>query len=161
MKDNELLNEISIPSPCPMDWNGMSGDDGVRYCDSCGKHVHDLAAMIPVEVRTLFETQGGDVCGRLTRMSEGAWLTAESPVGILPSRKPWQFNIRSLMGVIAGFATTMGIARLFSDDSSPPPPPPPKRPMIREFVGKAVYRPVRQAPTQTPGVDGSSGAPCR
>ena len=45
MVDDELLNQINIPTPCPMDWDGMSGNDRMRFCDFCGKHVYNFAAM--------------------------------------------------------------------------------------------------------------------
>ena len=113
MVDNELLNQITIPTPCPMDWNGMSGNDRMRFCDSCGKHVYNFAAMTSGEARALIRGQEGEICGRLSRHSDGTVITADSPVEALTAPRRWQFHIRTIMAVIAGFAALLGLARLF------------------------------------------------
>jgi hypothetical protein len=112
MVDNELLSQINIAKPCPMDWNGMSGNDRMRFCDSCGKHVYNFAAMTSGEASDLIRGQGGEVCGRLNRHSDGTVITADSPVEALTEPGRWQFHIRTIMAVIAGFAALLGLARL-------------------------------------------------
>ena len=34
-----LLSQFTIPTPCPMDWDHMSGDDRARFCERCGKPI--------------------------------------------------------------------------------------------------------------------------
>ena len=43
--------EVPIPSPCPADWNAMTGDARKRFCSTCDKHVHDLSAMTERQAR--------------------------------------------------------------------------------------------------------------
>jgi hypothetical protein len=112
MVDNEVLNKITIPTPCPMDWNGMSGNDRMRFCDSCGKHVYNFAAMTSSEASALIRGQEGEVCGRLSRQSGGTVITADSPLEALTAPRRWQLHIRTIMAVIAGFAALLGLARL-------------------------------------------------
>jgi hypothetical protein len=114
MVDNELLNQITIPTPCPMDWNGMSGGDRMRFCDSCGRHVYNFAAMTSGEASALFHGQEGEVCGRLSRHSDGTLITADSPLAALTAPRRGQFHIRTIMAFIAGFAALLGLARLFA-----------------------------------------------
>jgi hypothetical protein len=48
----------------------MRGDDKTRFCDTCGKHVHDLSAGTEAEARALFrETERP--CVRYTRDASG------------------------------------------------------------------------------------------
>ena len=42
MDADDLLGQFTIPTPCPMDWDRMPGDDRRRYCAACGKHVYNL-----------------------------------------------------------------------------------------------------------------------
>jgi hypothetical protein len=34
--------DISIPKPCSIDYESLSGDEVKRFCDSCEKHVYDF-----------------------------------------------------------------------------------------------------------------------
>ncbi len=114
MDDNELLRQITIPAPCPMDWNLMRGDKRVRHCAACGLRVHNLAAMTSAEAAALVRSQGGELCGRVTRNEDGAIITADTRPEPRVKREFWQFNIRSLMLVIAGLAAYFGFMRMFS-----------------------------------------------
>jgi hypothetical protein len=155
MDSSHILNEITISTPCPMDWNQMSGDDRMRFCTACGKHVHDFAKMTSAEADLLLRDNDWDVCGRLSQFADGTVMTADRSVVPASTKISWQFNIRSLMGVIAGFATTLGIARLLAEDTSNAPPPP-RAPLLTRTVGKMVYRPV--SPPTAPSNNNSSGA---
>ncbi len=39
------VDQISIASPCKADWNSMSGNDEVRFCEHCNLSVHNLSAL--------------------------------------------------------------------------------------------------------------------
>ena len=49
MNESRILDDVMVSTPCPMDWDRMRGDDRVRYCTACGKHVHDFAKMTAAE----------------------------------------------------------------------------------------------------------------
>src|ERR1700754_3929949 len=38
-----------IAKPCSADWERMAGDDRKRFCEQCGKHVHNVSAMTAAE----------------------------------------------------------------------------------------------------------------
>jgi hypothetical protein len=122
-----------------MDWNTMSGDERVRYCTACGKHVHDFAKMTSAEAISLLHDHDWDVCGRLSRRADGTLVTADRGVAA-DSTRGWQFNIRSLMGLIAGFAATLGVSRLLADyvSGGNTGTPPPRTPISTQIVGKMV-----------------------
>lgn len=113
MDASEFLAEFTIPTPCPMEWDRMSGDDRVRYCQSCGKDVYNLTKMGPDEVGALLATvneEGGELCGRLFQRPDGTLVTSECD----PARRVlrgWQFNLRSVMAFIAWLAATLGFVK--------------------------------------------------
>jgi hypothetical protein len=38
------LDSIQVTRPCDTDWELMSGDDRVRFCEACQKNVYNLSA---------------------------------------------------------------------------------------------------------------------
>jgi hypothetical protein len=146
MDADTLLKQYAIPIPCPMNWNQMDGDQSNRYCAACGKHVHDLTAMTPEEAAGLIRFEPAGFCGRAYANDEGMLATSANQ-GLPPRTRPLQFTIRSIMGVVAGVAATLGVARLFADHSPPPAP----RPLMRNptrILGKMV--PSRLQPRESP-----------
>lgn len=161
MDSSHALSEITVSTPCPMDWNQMCGDNRTRYCTACGKDVHDFAQMTSAQANALLRDNDGDVCGRLSRFADGTIMTADFGAPTEPAKIPWQFNIRSLMGVIAGLAATLGIARLVADETSNATPPPnapllTRAPFLTHTVGKVAYRP---SPTPAAPSNGVSAGP--
>ena len=45
MNPDELLRQVTIPSPCTADWDSMEGDDYARFCGECGKSVVNFRAL--------------------------------------------------------------------------------------------------------------------
>lgn len=81
MKPLDLVNGLSIASPCKASWNAMTGDDRARHCALCDKHVYNIAALTSVEVVDLVKRTEGEFCGRLHMRRDGTVLTADCPVG--------------------------------------------------------------------------------
>jgi hypothetical protein len=144
MDANEILAELTIPAPCPMDWDRMSGDDGRRYCDACGQHVHNLTAMTEDERASVLSkagSEGEDLCARLDHGLEETLLIASNGTdGSEQAAGRWQFTIRSIMAAIAAFATILGFVKvwIFSLEEPAPPPPMSKNSFI--LMGKMVPR---------------------
>lgn len=44
--------QLSIPEPCGVDWNTMTGDDRRRFCASCSKHVTHLSRMSETDAKS-------------------------------------------------------------------------------------------------------------
>jgi hypothetical protein len=74
--------EVTVAGPCGESWDAMSGSLRERFCPSCSRSVHDLAAMTPSQIDRLVAKSGGRLCGRITRRQDGSLVMLE-PV---PSR---------------------------------------------------------------------------
>jgi hypothetical protein len=46
---NSETTPWKITRPCTADWEQMVGDDRKRFCEQCGKHVHNVSAMTRAE----------------------------------------------------------------------------------------------------------------
>jgi hypothetical protein len=82
MEPLTVLNNLRIASPCPATWGAMRGDDRVRFCDSCSKHVYNVSDLTADEAVALIQKSDGHSCVRLYRRKDGTVLTADCPVGI-------------------------------------------------------------------------------
>ena len=56
------LEQIRVREPCTADWDRMSGDDRVRFCEGCQSHVHNLSAMTRDEAERLVCEAAGRLC---------------------------------------------------------------------------------------------------
>ena len=81
-----LLDSIRIASPCSARWEDMKGDERIRFCASCEKHVYNLSAMPADEAEDLLEQGGASLCVRLYRREDGTVLTEDCPVGARKKR---------------------------------------------------------------------------
>ncbi|WP_438018312.1 hypothetical protein WMF18_04185 [Sorangium sp. So ce315] len=91
-----LLDSLRVASPCTARWDEMAGDDRVRFCDHCEKHVYNLSELPRDEAERLVRAAAGDLCARLYRRADGTVLTADCPVGV--SRR----RIRGLAAAAVG-----------------------------------------------------------
>ena len=108
MQEQAITDRIRIASPCKADWESMAGDERVRFCQSCRKHVYNLSAMTPDAIAELIRFREGKLCARLYRRRDGTMLTANCSVGRRRQRR------RDLLGLTIGalgiFAAYLGIA---------------------------------------------------
>jgi hypothetical protein len=102
---NDPLQSLRIASPCQVSWEGMTGDDRMRFCEQCSLHVYNFSGLTQTEARALIADAEGRVCARLYRRADGTILTRDCPVGLRAVR-------RRVAGV-AG-ATLAAILSLFS-----------------------------------------------
>jgi hypothetical protein len=105
---NDILKQITIPSPCHASWDSMTGDDRTRFCQECGKSVVNLAAMPETEATSLVEEQGNDLCARVTKRKDGSVVTAK------PQPRS---GIRSLMIAIAWIAGALGFFKFMDQNT--------------------------------------------
>jgi hypothetical protein len=78
------LPMISVPRPCPVSWDAMSGSAKARLCSDCNRHVYDLAAMPSDEGEKLLDSGDERVCVRLSRGADGQSITADKPARFKP-----------------------------------------------------------------------------
>jgi hypothetical protein len=77
-----MLGRLSIAAPCPASWDGMRGDDRVRFCDGCQLNVYNLSGMTTAEATALVSGSEGRLCTRFFRRADGTVLTRDCPVGL-------------------------------------------------------------------------------
>jgi len=78
---------VSVPRPCPVSWDTMSGGDKARLCAECSRHVYDLAAMSTHEAERLLHCGDERLCVRLTRGPDGRVVTRDRPARF--RQRPW------------------------------------------------------------------------
>lgn len=76
------INQLRIATPCPMNWEQMTGDSRVRFCDQCQLNVYNISELSRLEIESLIASSEGRICGRLYRRSDGTVLTKDCPVGL-------------------------------------------------------------------------------
>ncbi len=77
-----MLDKISVATPCPANWDGMTGDDRVRFCGECRLNVYNLSGMTRHEAETLVKNHEGRLCVRYFQREDGSILTKDCPVGL-------------------------------------------------------------------------------
>jgi len=80
------LDDLRVASPCNFAWDGMKGDDRVRFCSGCEKNVYNLSAMARHEAEDLLRQNEG-ICVRLYRREDGTVLSADCSVGVRRKRR--------------------------------------------------------------------------
>jgi hypothetical protein len=84
------LDVIQVAEPCHQPWEAMTGDDRVRFCEGCRKHVHNLSALTRTEAERLVCEAAGSLCVRFARGGDGTIQTLEYQPPP-PRRRGWRF----------------------------------------------------------------------
>src|SRR6202142_1811954 len=61
------LDNLRMASPCKADWDGMLGNDRVRFCAQCGKSVYNLSDMAREEAEAFLREVEAAPCVRFFR----------------------------------------------------------------------------------------------
>ncbi len=100
------LDNLRVASPCKADWDGMLGDDRVRFCAQCGKNVYNLSEMAREEAEAFLQREAAP-CVRFFRRADGTVLTSDCPVGVRRKRKRAAVAVGvSLLPGVAGLIVT-------------------------------------------------------
>ncbi len=83
----DRVDQVRIASPCSADWEEMSGNDRVRFCDLCNLHVYNISRMKRREAEALVAGTEGRLCARLFRRADGTVITKDCPVGLRAIRR--------------------------------------------------------------------------
>ena len=95
------LDNLEIAAPCHVSWDGMTGDERVRHCQSCKCNVYNISEMSKKEAEEFIAQSEGRLCVRFYKRKDGTILTDNCPVGL-----------RTLKRFV--YAKTAGLAALFS-----------------------------------------------
>ncbi len=87
--DNPLKG-LKVASPCPMNWDEMTGDDRVRFCGHCRLNVFNLSALKRDEAIRLLNEKEGRLCVRFFQREDGTVMTADCPVGLAALRQKFR-----------------------------------------------------------------------
>jgi cytochrome c-type biogenesis protein CcmE len=75
-----VLQAPRIENPCDVPWSAMKGDERVRLCTQCAKHVYNLSAMTRREAEELLAREPR-LCIRYYERPDGTILTTDCPTG--------------------------------------------------------------------------------
>lgn len=132
------LEHVKVAAPCPADWEKMVGDERVRYCNQCSRHVYNLSGMTRREAEGLVTSAEGRLCVRFYRRSDGTILTRNCPVGLSALKRRAAHvataTMTAVLGFFAGLGLNFGIERALSPEimkeSAVPAPPIPSMPSV-------------------------------
>lgn len=64
MSGKRFADSLRVATPCNEDWEQMSGNDVVRLCSHCSKHVNFISNLTEKQTRRLVRDSGGKLCVR-------------------------------------------------------------------------------------------------
>lgn len=99
-----LLDRVQIATPCETNWEAMQGDDRVRHCSHCDKHVYNLSQMTRQQAEALLSKTNGKLCARFERGADGGILTTDQTLS-LP-----RFNFRFLRIASATISAALSLS---------------------------------------------------
>ena len=86
-KKLRLLGQVKVASPCPANWDEMSGDDRSRFCSQCRLKVHNLSGLTDQEAEALLRGASGRLCVRYYERTDGKVMTRDCPRGLRAVRQ--------------------------------------------------------------------------
>lgn len=75
--DGDALDSIRVVKRCPVSWNGMEGNDQIRFCSKCSRHVYNLSDMTRAEALEYIDRVEGRMCVRFHVRSDGKVMTRD------------------------------------------------------------------------------------
>lgn len=122
MSPENLLNVVDVATPCPADWDSMTGDDRSRFCGQCRKHVYNLSAMSASDAVDLIREKETDLCIRIYRRNDGTVLNGDCPVG---AGRVWKRTKRLCTALVASGLLVAGMRSIPSVRAGLQPQAPP------------------------------------
>jgi hypothetical protein len=101
------LNNLKIASPCPTSWDGMYGNDQVRFCGECKLNVYNLSGMTKEAAENLLRSTEGRLCVRYFRRADGTVLTQDCPIGWRAVKKRVTNLAAAACTLVLGFLSTI------------------------------------------------------
>lgn len=104
MSTDKSVRSITVTSPCLADWDQMTGNDQIRFCEHCNLKVHNISELSYSQAARLIARSQGGLCVRYYRDSQGAALTKQT------SRKLHQIGRRASRIAAGAFSATLSLA---------------------------------------------------
>ena len=137
MAPKTFLNNLTVPSPCPADWDSMIGNDQVRFCEHCSLDVHNLSRMTRNQAERLVARSNRRLCVRYHHDPAGRPVT-------LPVAQKLHRISRRVSRIAAGaFTATLSVTSAVAQGSSSfqsgnPNPPRATQPIARFALGASI-----------------------
>jgi outer membrane protein OmpA-like peptidoglycan-associated protein len=142
---------LRIATPCNQAWDAMEPRGEDRFCEACGKGVHDLTHVTERRALALAAVFGsGGMCGRLRTDAGGAPIFAPEPA---PPRRP---NRGLPLVLVAAAAAAMGGCTPAAPSAPPAPYAPPAPSAVVATAPRAAVAAAmnEQAPVSLADADG-------
>jgi hypothetical protein len=104
MSTDKSLRSITVTSPCLADWEQMTGNDQIRFCEHCSLQVHNISEMTYSRAARLVARSQGRLCVRYYRDSQGAAITKR------PATRLHQIGRRTSRLAAGAFSATLSLA---------------------------------------------------
>ncbi|MBI3723996.1 hypothetical protein HY251_08605 [bacterium] len=152
MSKGRMLDTISVATPCGASWEGMKGDERVRFCGLCSQNVYNLSGMPRAEAEALVAKNEGRLCVRFFQREDGTLLTQDCPVGFPAlARRKLAVGLASAAAVLS--TITLGLfGFLYAKNDATDPPEP--RPEPHVLMGKIRMGAMAVPSRPTPPVSG-------
>lgn len=85
-----FLENLTIASPCHVNWDQMTGDERERFCNQCEKKVYNLSEMSRTEAERFMIEKEGRVCIRMYVRHDGTVMTDDCPVGLRKAKRMFE-----------------------------------------------------------------------
>ena len=101
------LEQMSVPVPCTVAWESMTGSEQVRHCAQCQQQVFNISAMVRKDAEEFLQASrisGGDgqdqgrLCVRFYRRPDGTVITRDC----FALRRAFRTGSMWMVGMLAG-----------------------------------------------------------
>jgi len=106
----DALDRIDVANPCTEAWEGMAGDDRVRFCGKCEQNVYRLTDLPRAEANELLARAqaGEEICVRYARRADGTVVTNDCPSQVQRGRGSLPHLLNTAKAIAAGLVATVG-----------------------------------------------------
>jgi hypothetical protein len=112
-KFDSPLKNLKIASPCPADWDAMSGDERKRFCGDCKLNVYNLSDMTKYDAENLLRNAEGRLCVRYFQRPDGTILTQDCPVGWAKAKQRMTVFATAAFALVVSFFGSIFVLSLF------------------------------------------------
>jgi hypothetical protein len=142
----DVVDQVTISSPCSVPWDSMRGDDHVRFCGACRQNVYNVESLDRREARRLIAAREGRVCLRILRRDDGTVVTADCWTRLRAARRRGVVAFVAMLVVVGCaqlWAMRLGLRALGGAEMGAPPP---NRPAAPVAVGGIAPPPLPEPP---------------